>query len=99
MSDLPKSCLRLNLAAFYSTGMDCFGTMMMKIGRHQEKRWGCLFKCMTNRAIHLELKESLDANNFLIAYQRSASQREVPHDLFSNSGTNVKGQTLRVRML
>ena len=91
MADLPKSRLRLHKPPFYSTGMDCFGPMTVTIGRRQEKRWGLLFKCMTTRAIHLELLEKMDADHFLMAYRRFASRRGVPYELLSDCGTNFTG--------
>ncbi|XP_038062588.1 uncharacterized protein LOC119733080 [Patiria miniata] len=91
MADLPKSRLRLHKPPFFSAGMDCFGPFRVKIGRRQEKRWGLIFKCMTTRAVHLELVESLDTDHFLMAYRRFASCRGVPHQLLSDCGTNFKG--------
>lgn len=38
MGDLPPSRLRLFKPAFYSTGVDCFGPMHIKIGRRSENR-------------------------------------------------------------
>ncbi|XP_046578480.1 uncharacterized protein LOC124286175 [Haliotis rubra] len=43
MNDLPKARLRLYIPVFYSTGIDCFGLMSVKIGRRVEKRLGVLF--------------------------------------------------------
>lgn len=54
MADLPPSSLRLHHPAFYSTGMDCFGPFLIKIGRRNEKRWGIIFKCLTTHAVYLE---------------------------------------------
>ncbi|XP_071950981.1 uncharacterized protein [Antedon mediterranea] len=91
MADLPESRLRVNKPPFYSTGMDCFGPIAVKVRRSQEKRWGLVFKCMTTRAVHLELLESLDVDHFLMAYRRFASRRGVPYELRSDCGTNFKG--------
>nr|XP_057931658.1 uncharacterized protein LOC131131201 [Doryrhamphus excisus] len=38
MADIPPSSLRLCRPAFYSTGVDCFGPMIIKVGRRTEKR-------------------------------------------------------------
>ncbi|XP_022110436.1 uncharacterized protein LOC110989997 [Acanthaster planci] len=88
MGDLPECKLRLEKPPFYSTGVDCFGPLTVKIGRRQEKRWGLLFKCMTTRAVHLDILESLDADNVLMAYRRFASRQGVPFELLSDCGTN-----------
>lgn len=50
MADLPPAHLRLHKPAFYSSGIDCFGPFMVKIGRRTKKLWGIIFKCMTTRA-------------------------------------------------
>lgn len=47
MADLPPARLRLHKPPFYSSGVDCFGPFMVKIGCRTEKRWGIVFKCMT----------------------------------------------------
>ncbi|XP_038063201.1 uncharacterized protein LOC119733910 [Patiria miniata] len=91
MADLPKCRLRLHKPPFFSTGMDCFGPMSVKVGRRDEKRWGLIFKCMTTRAVHLELVASMDTDQFLMAYRRFASRRGVPYELLSDCGTNFKG--------
>ncbi|KAK0133038.1 hypothetical protein N1851_031597 [Merluccius polli] len=65
MADLPSVRLRLHKLAFHSTGIDCFGTLLVKIGRRPEKRWGIIFKCLTTRAVHLELLRSMDADSLL----------------------------------
>ncbi|XP_046556868.1 uncharacterized protein LOC124266100 [Haliotis rubra] len=91
MNDLPKARLRLYKPVFYSTGIDCFGPMSIKIGRRVEKRWGVLFKCMTTRAIHLELLDSLSTDAFLMAFWRFISRRGKPFEVLSDQGTNFKG--------
>ena len=58
MADLPPSRLRLLKPPFWSTGVDCFGPLMIKLGRRVEKHWGILFKCLTTRCVHLDLLES-----------------------------------------
>ncbi|XP_033637433.1 uncharacterized protein LOC117298338 [Asterias rubens] len=91
MGDLPPSRLRLFKPAFYSTGVDCFGPMHVKIGRRSEKRWGVIFKCMTTRAIHIDLLEGLDTDAFLMSFRRFISRRGKPYELLSDCGTNFKG--------
>lgn len=67
MADLPPAWLRLHKPAFYSAGVDCFGPFQIKFGRHIEKRWGVVYKCLTTRSVHLDLLESLDADAFLMS--------------------------------
>ncbi|XP_067654469.1 uncharacterized protein [Haliotis asinina] len=97
MSDLPPSRLRLYKPAFYSTGVDCFGPMTIKIGRRTEKRWGVIFKCMTTRAVHLDLLDSMSTDAFLMAFRRFVARRGKPHELLSDCGSNFKGAERELR--
>lgn len=91
MADLPLTRQRYFRPAFYSSGMDCFGPFLIKIGRRNEKRWGIVFKCMTTRAIHLDLLSSLDSDSFLMALRRFIARRGKPYELLCDQGTNFKG--------
>ena len=64
----------------------------MKAGRKHLKRYGCLFTCLTSRAVHLEVAHSLTADTFIAAFQRFTSRRGIPEKVYSENGTNlVKG--------
>ncbi|XP_039653083.1 uncharacterized protein LOC120557116 [Perca fluviatilis] len=77
--------------AFFSTGVDCFGPMLIKIGRRTEKRCGILYKCLTTRAVHLDLLANMDSNSFLMSLRRFIARRGKPFKLLSDQGTNFKG--------
>ncbi|XP_042627909.1 uncharacterized protein LOC109062537 [Cyprinus carpio] len=91
MADLPPARLRLFKPAFYSTGIDCFGPYSIKIGRRSEKRWGILFKCMTTRAVYIDLLPRLDTDSFLMALRRFIARRGKPFEVLCDQGTNFKG--------
>ncbi|XP_048030832.1 uncharacterized protein LOC125266231 [Megalobrama amblycephala] len=91
MVDLPPPRLRLFKPAFHSAGMDCFGPFLVKAGRRTEKRWGLLFKCLTTRAVHLEVLTSMDSDAFLMALRRFIGRRGKPAELYSDQGTNFRG--------
>lgn len=91
MADIPASRLRINQPPFWSTGMDCFGPYMIKIGRRQEKRWGIIFKCLTTKCVHLDLLCSMDADSFLLALRRFIARRGKPFELICDRGTNFRG--------
>ncbi|KAE8292497.1 hypothetical protein D5F01_LYC09867 [Larimichthys crocea] len=91
MADLPPARLRLFKPAFFSTGVDCFGPYSIKIGRRSEKHWGILFKCMTTRAVHVDILSSIDTDAFLMALRRFIARRGKPFELLSDQGTNFKG--------
>jgi hypothetical protein len=91
MSDLPCARLQLFKPPFYSTGVDCFGPMYVKVGRRREKRFGVIFKCLTTRSVHLDILESMDTDSFLMALRRFVSRRGKTFELLSDCGTNFKG--------
>ena len=91
MADLPEARLRLHKPPFYSTGVDCFGPMLIKVGRRPEKRWGIIFKCLTTRAVHLDLLKNMDSDAYLMALRRFAARRGTPAEVWSDRGTNFKG--------
>ncbi|XP_030609039.1 uncharacterized protein LOC115796760 [Archocentrus centrarchus] len=97
MADLPPPRLRLFKPAFYSCGIDCFGPLLAKVGRRTEKRWGILFKCLTTRAVHLEVLPSLDCDSFLMALRRFVARRGKPAELYSDQGTNFRGGERELR--
>ncbi|XP_016388452.1 uncharacterized protein LOC107724160 [Sinocyclocheilus rhinocerous] len=91
MADLPVARLRLYKPAFYSTGVDCFGPFQVKLGRRSEKRWGIIYKCLTTRAVHLDLIHGMDADSFLMSLRRFIARRGTPAELYSDQGTNFRG--------
>ncbi|KAK3544494.1 hypothetical protein QTP86_013150 [Hemibagrus guttatus] len=97
MADLPSARLRLHKPAFHSCGVDCFGPMLVKIGRQTEKRWGILFKCLTTRAVHLDLLSSMSTDSFLMALRRFVARRGTPAELWSDQGTNFRGGERELR--
>eukprot|EP00063_Salmo_salar_P093573 XP_014068408.1 PREDICTED: uncharacterized protein LOC106612089 [Salmo salar] len=92
MADLPPARLRLLKPPFWSTGVDCFGPLTIKLGRRVEKRWGILFKCLTTRCVHLDLLESLDTEAFLMALRRFISRRGKPYEILADRGTSFKAE-------
>ncbi|KAK7922058.1 hypothetical protein WMY93_008960 [Mugilogobius chulae] len=91
MADLPSSRLRLYKPPFWSTGVDCFGPYLVKIGRRREKRWGIIYKCLTTRCVHLDLLPSLDTDSFLMSLRRFIARRGKPYEMWSDQGTNFRG--------
>lgn len=91
MADLPLARLRPFKPDFYSAGMDCFGLFLIKIGRRNEKRWEILFKCLTTRAVHIDLLTSIDTDSFLMTFRRFIARRGKPAEVYSDQGTNFKG--------
>lgn len=91
MADLPAERLCPDKPPFTFTGMDCFGPFKVKIGRSEVKRYGCVFTCLTTRAIHIEKLDSLDADSFLNGLRRFMSRRGCPSKIWCDNGTNFRG--------
>ena len=73
---------------FTFVGVDYFGPIMVRQGRSHVKRYGCLFTCLSMRAVHIEISHSLDAESFLCAFGRFVSRRGQPSEVYSDNGTN-----------
>jgi hypothetical protein len=91
MADLPLPRLNGFTRPFQFTGLDFFGPMTAKRARSRVKRWGCIFTCMTTRAIHLELVDSLSTDDFIMPLRCFVSRRGIPSEIYSDNGTNLRG--------
>ena len=91
MANLPEARLQINQPPFSHTGVDFFGPIYVKRGRSEEKRYGCIFTCMSTRAVHIEVAHSLTTESFLMALERFVARRRHVHDLYSDNGTNFIG--------
>ena len=89
MGQLPAERLKPDKAPFTYIGIDYFGPLYVKSGRKEMKRYGCLFTCMTTRAVHIEIAHSLDTDSFICALQRFVSRRGRPEKIFSDNRTNL----------
>ena len=91
MADLPLSRLDVEPGVFYYCGVDYWGPMFVKVRRSTVKRWGCLFTCLTTRAVHLELADSLESDDFILCLRAFIGRRGHPHEMYSDNGTNFHG--------
>ncbi|WP_253302435.1 hypothetical protein [Wolbachia endosymbiont of Psylliodes chrysocephala] len=91
MGNLPLARTTPYVKPFSFCGINYFGPYLVKIGRRREKRYGVLFTCLTIRAIHLELANSLTTDSAIMAIQRMSARRGYPTQLFSDNGTNFRG--------
>ena len=97
MAPLPKVRLAVSAPPFYHTGLDYFGPLYVKRGRGTEKRWVCLFTCMTTRAVHLEVAFSLDTDVFIMALRRFIARRGKPCSISCDNGSNFRGAERELR--
>jgi len=89
MAQLPPARVTRPDKPFTSVGIDFFGPIMVKFRRGRAKRYGCIFTCMSCRAVHIEIAHSLDVDSFLGAFQRFVARRGKPAEVYSDNGTNL----------
>jgi len=83
MSELPTELVSDGHPPFCFTGVDYFGPLFVKQGRSHVKRYGCLFTCLTVRAVHIEIAHSLTTDSFIDALRRFIGVDEVNRGRFS----------------
>ena len=57
---------------------------MAKQGRSSAKCYGCIFSCLTVRAVHIEVTQSLSTDSFLDAFRRFIGRRGKPLSILSD---------------
>lgn len=102
MSDLPTERLQAD-PPFSYVGLDVFGPWEVVIrrtrgGQAQDKRWAVLFTCMSKRAIHIEVIETMTSSSFINALRRFFSIRGHAKPLRLDCGTNFTGAFKELKM-
>ncbi|KAG1714704.1 hypothetical protein GQR58_000941 [Nymphon striatum] len=97
MANLPQARMDAYKPAFTNTGIDIFGPFYVKHRRSQVKRYGCIFTCMTTRAVHLEKVYDLSTNSFINGFRRFVCRRGYPEKVYSDNGTNFVGGESELR--
>ena len=91
MANLPPARLQIDEPPFSHVGVDYFGPLMIKQRRCDIKRYGCIFTCMTTRAVHLEVATDLSTDAFLNVLRRFLARRGPVTHVYSDNGTNFVG--------
>ena len=93
MASLPADRVSRALP-FEKTGLDNFGPIFVRDraaeGQGPTKRWALLLTCMVTRAVHLEIVNSLSAEDFLQAFRRFVAERSVPSIIYSDNAKTFK---------
>ncbi|XP_062607667.1 uncharacterized protein LOC134269481 [Saccostrea cucullata] len=97
MADLPPDRITPG-PPFSAVGVDTFGpwtivTRKTRGGQAESKRWAIMFTCLTTRAIHIELVESMSSSSFINALRRFIALRGNVSLFRSDRGTNFIGAT------
>ncbi|KAI7789362.1 hypothetical protein IRJ41_022847, partial [Triplophysa rosa] len=95
MADLPADRVSTD-PPFMNVGLDVFcpwsvAAQRTRDGHAQSKRWAVIFTCMSVRAVHIELIESLDTSSFINALRRFLAIRGPVKLIRSDRGTNFVG--------
>jgi len=91
MAELPPARMQLELPPFSRVGVDYFGPQLVRQRRSDIKRYGCIFTCMTTRAVCLELAVDLSTDALLNANRRFVSRYGETTHFYSDNGTNLVG--------
>ena len=91
MADLPGSRVQTDKPPFYKVGIDYFGPFLVKQERSRIKRYGCIFSCLTTRAVHIEVASDLFTDYFINALRRFIARRGQLDKIFNDNGTNFVG--------
>lgn len=97
MANLPPDRLTPDSPPFTNVGIDYFGPLEVKCGRNTVKRYGVLFTCLTTRAIHLEVANSLETDSCINAFRRFVARGGQVSVMRSDNGTNLVGAEKEMR--
>nr|XP_034959566.1 uncharacterized protein LOC118079487 [Zootoca vivipara] len=103
MANLPADRLSTD-PPFTNVGLDAFGPWSVSARRTRggyasSKCWAVLFTCMSIRAVHIEVIESMDTSSFINALRCFIAIRGPIKHIRSDRGTNFIGATKELSIL
>ncbi|XP_071965643.1 uncharacterized protein [Antedon mediterranea] len=95
LADLPEDRI-ICTPPFTNVGVDCFGPWEVvarktRGGVAQNKRWAVMFTCLTSRAVHIEVVETMSSSSFINAMRRLIAIRGKVKLFRSDQGSNFIG--------
>lgn len=60
------------------------------------KRYGCIFRCLRYRAVHIETANDLSTDSFIHAVFRFVARRGPPSIIYSDNGANFTGAEINI---
>ena len=98
MADLPAFRIQPNTPAFIHTSVDYFGPLKVLYSRNSViDAYGCIFTCLTTRAVHIELVTDASTQGFLCAWRRFSAIRGHAKLIVSDNATNFVGAQRFIR--
>lgn len=91
IAPLPKSRI-IETPPFETIGLDFAGPLLIKTENKKvmKKVYILLITCAVTRAVHLELVESMNTEQFLLAMTRFMSRRGIPNIIFCDNAKTFK---------
>ena len=88
VAPLAQITLQFNIRVFSNVGIDFTGPFLTMQGREKtrNKRYFCLFTCLSSRAVYLEMTFGLDTTAFLNGFYRTVNRRAVPVKVITDNG-------------
>ena len=86
---------------FSNIGLDFAGPLYVSQNKskQQSKMYICLFTCLSTRAVHLELVESLDVDTFFKAFRRFSARRGLPRRILSDNAKTFQAASKEVKKI
>lgn len=102
MADLPPERLQVSPPLTY-VGLDVFGPWTITArrtrgGQAESKRWAIMFSCLSSRAVHIEIIETMDTSSCINALRRFFAIRGPAKQLTSDCGTNFVAASKELAM-
>lgn len=91
MSDLPEKRCEPYVSPFSCVGVDIFGPFYVKQARSHVKRYGCVFSCLSSRALHIEKLDDLSTGSLINGLIRFSARRGPVQRIYCDNGTNLVG--------
>ena len=60
--------------------------------RTRGKVWGCVYACLSTRAVHVDIARDYGTDGFLLVHRRFQTVRSCPKTMYSDPGKNFIGE-------
>ena len=74
MADLTKDSIS-DKPPFSYCGIDMFESFIVKDGLKEKKRYGALFTCLSSKAVHIKVSQSMKTDSFIMCLRRFIGRR------------------------